>query len=91
MAYPSTKLEMNSFQQNVEAVETRLQGALRQAVKEIIETVSKEAALRVVMAERKAIILEQEHVCTKQQALAMMLRIKQSSDALVCIPFFCCF
>jgi hypothetical protein len=55
---------MNSFQQNVEAVETRLQGALRQAVKEIIETVSKEAALRVVMAERKASILEQEHVYT---------------------------
>lgn len=75
----------------MEAVETRLQGALRQAVKEIIETVSKEAALRVVMAERKASILEQEHVNTKQQALAMMLRIKHSSDVLVCIPFFCCF
>ena len=75
----------------MEVVETRLQGALRQAVKEIIETVSKEAALRVVIAERKALILEQEHVYTKQQALAMMLRIKHSSDVLVCFPLFLLF
>lgn len=64
-----------------------MQGALTQAVTEIFEQLGKEAAARVIMAERKASIVEQEHIYTKQQALAMMLRIKHTSDTLVTLLF----
>lgn len=71
---------MKTLQHIVESLETRLQSALMHAVMQVLEPLGKEAAARVVMAERKAKIMEQEHINTKQQALAMMLRIKHSSD-----------
>lgn len=74
---------MKTLQHIVESLETRLQSALMQAVMQILETLGKDAATRVVMAERKASVMEQEHINTKQQALAMMLRIKHSSDSMV--------
>lgn len=70
---------MKTLQHIVESLETRLQSALMQ----ILETLGKDAAARVVMAERKASVMEQEHINAKQQALAMMLRIKHSSDSMV--------
>jgi hypothetical protein len=35
------------------------------------------------MAECKAAMVEQEHIQTKQQAHAMMLRLKDTSDTMV--------
>jgi hypothetical protein len=58
------------------------------SVMQILETLGKDAAARVVVAERKASVMEQEHINTKQQALAMMLRIKHSSDSMVWCPSF---
>lgn len=74
---------MKALQHIVESLETRLQSALMPAVMQILETLGKDAAARVAMAERKASVMEQEHINTKQQALGMMLRIKHSSDSMV--------
>ncbi|KAG0609360.1 hypothetical protein M758_8G178500 [Ceratodon purpureus] len=74
---------MKTLQHIVDSLETRLQSALMHAVMQILETLGKDAAARVVMAERKASVMEQEHINTKQQALAMMLRIKHSSDSML--------
>lgn len=79
---------MKTLQHIVESLETRLQSALMHAVMQVLEPLGKEAAARVVMAERKAKIMEQEHINTKQQALAMMLRIKHSSDFMVSCSSF---
>jgi hypothetical protein len=79
---------MKTLQHIVESLETRLQSALMHAVMQILETLGKDAAARVVVAERKASVMEQEHINTKQQALAMMLRIKHSSDSMVWCPSF---
>lgn len=77
-------VEMKALQHVVESLETRLQDALMQAILQVLESLGKEAAARVIMAERKASIMEQEHISTKQQALAMILRMKHSSDSMVC-------
>lgn len=74
---------MKTLQHIVQSLETRLQNALMQAVMQILETLGQDAAARVNMAERKASVMEQEHINTKQQALAMMLRIKHSSDSML--------
>ncbi|XP_024360347.1 uncharacterized protein [Physcomitrium patens] len=76
-------VEMKALQHVVESLETRLQDALMQAILQVLESLGKEAAARVIMAERKASIMEQEHISTKQQALAMILRMKHSSDSML--------
>lgn len=74
---------MKSLQHVVESLETRLQSALMQAVMQILESLGKDAATRVAMAERKASAMEQEHINIKQQALSMLLRTKHRSDSMV--------
>jgi tRNA(Arg) A34 adenosine deaminase TadA len=74
---------IRSWQQSIEAMEKRLLSALKQAAREIVDHLEKEAGARVVMAECKAAMVEQEHIQTKQQAHAMMLRLKDTSDTMV--------
>lgn len=69
------------MRQFVESIETQILSALKQAAMDIIEHLGKEAAMRVLVAERKAALFEQELINTKQEALAMLLRLKHSMDA----------
>lgn len=69
------------MRQFVESIESQILSALKQAAMEIIEHLGKEAAMRVLIAERKAALFEQELINTKQEALAMLLRLKNSMDA----------
>lgn len=69
------------MRQFVESIESQILSALKQAAMEIIEHLGKEAAMRVLVAERKAALFEQELINTKQEALAMLLRLKHSMDA----------
>ncbi|MCO5584852.1 hypothetical protein L7F22_038784 [Adiantum nelumboides] len=67
--------------QSMDTVQSQVLRSLHQAAGDIIEHVSKEAARRVVVAERKATLLELELSSVKQQALSMLLRVKADSDA----------
>lgn len=69
------------MRQFVESIESQILSALKQAAMDIIEHLGKEAAMRVLVAERKAAFFEQELINTKQEALAMLLRLKNSMDS----------
>lgn len=66
------------MQQFFEFIESQILIALKQAAMEIIHHIGKEATIRVLVAERKATLFEQELISTKQEALAMLLWLKQS-------------
>lgn len=55
--------------------------AVKKACAEIIFNINKEAAARVVVSEQKAVALQKDLDFTKQEALRMLLRVKQMSDA----------
>ncbi|KAK1383722.1 hypothetical protein POM88_021457 [Heracleum sosnowskyi] len=55
--------------------------ALKKACAEIIFNINKEAAARVMVSEQKAVALQKDIDFTKQEALRMLLRVKQMSDA----------
>ncbi|KAH7430575.1 hypothetical protein KP509_08G004600 [Ceratopteris richardii] len=69
------------LQQAMDTVQCQVLRALHQAASNIIEHLGKEAADRIVVAERKAALLELELSSIKQQALSMLLRLKADSDA----------
>ncbi|WOG93360.1 hypothetical protein DCAR_0312643 [Daucus carota subsp. sativus] len=55
--------------------------ALKNAYAEIIFNITKEAAARVMLSEQKALAFQKDLDFTKQEALRMLLRLKQMSDA----------
>lgn len=57
--------------------------ALKKAYAEIILNTAKEAAARVVVAERKALRYQRELFSTKDEAFRMLLRLKHMLDSKV--------
>ncbi|KAG4932727.1 hypothetical protein AAZX31_17G091600 [Glycine max] len=57
--------------------------ALKKAYADIILNTAKEAAARIMVSERKATRFQQELVSTKEEALRMLLRLKQKFDSKV--------
>ncbi|XP_026381729.1 uncharacterized protein LOC113276352 [Papaver somniferum] len=57
--------------------------ALKKAYADIILNTAKEAATRIMIAERKAIGFQQQVFSAKDEALNMLLRLKQMSDSKV--------
>jgi formylmethanofuran dehydrogenase subunit B len=57
--------------------------ALKKAYAEIILNTAKEAAARIMVSEKRALRFEQELVSTKEEALRMLLRLKQMLDSKV--------
>lgn len=57
--------------------------ALKKAYADIILNTAKEAAARIMVSERKASRFQQELVSTKEEALQMLLRLKQMFDSKV--------
>ncbi|XVE57057.1 hypothetical protein DITRI_Ditri04bG0061300 [Diplodiscus trichospermus] len=57
--------------------------ALKKAYAEIILNTAKEAAARIMVSERKALRYQQELFAAKDEALCMLLRLKQMLDAKV--------
>ncbi|XVE54889.1 hypothetical protein DITRI_Ditri03aG0118500 [Diplodiscus trichospermus] len=57
--------------------------ALKKAYAEIILNTAKEAAARIMVSERKALRYQQELFAAKDEALRMLLRLKQMLDAKV--------
>ncbi|ESW27368.1 hypothetical protein PHAVU_003G195900 [Phaseolus vulgaris] len=57
--------------------------ALKKAYADIILNTAKEAAARIMVSERKASRFQQELVSTKDEALRMLLRLKQMFDSKV--------
>ncbi|KAI4343799.1 hypothetical protein L6164_011107 [Bauhinia variegata] len=57
--------------------------ALKKAYADIILNTAKEAAARIMMSERKAMMFQRELVSTKEEALRMLLRLKQMLDSKV--------
>jgi hypothetical protein len=57
--------------------------ALKKAYADIILNTAKEAAARIMASERKSMLLEQELAATKDEALRMLLRLKQMFDSKV--------
>ncbi|KAH9301508.1 hypothetical protein KI387_013091, partial [Taxus chinensis] len=68
------------MQQFVESIESKILSALKQAAMDIIKHLGKEAAMRVLVAERKAVHFEQDLINTKKEAITMLVRLKQSMD-----------
>lgn len=58
--------------------------ALKKAYADIILNTAKEAAARVIVSEKKAVRLQRELLYTKEEALRMLLRLKQTYDSKVC-------
>ncbi|KAI4336073.1 hypothetical protein L6164_014648 [Bauhinia variegata] len=58
--------------------------ALKKAYADIILNTAKEAASRIMISERKAIRFQQELLSTKEEALRMLLKLKQMLDSKVC-------
>lgn len=58
--------------------------ALKKAYADIILNTAKEAAARIMVSERKAMRFQQELASTKEEALRMLLRLKQMFDSKVC-------
>lgn len=58
--------------------------ALKKAYADIILNTAKEAAVRVIVSEKKAVRLQRELLYTKEEALRMLLRLKQTYDSKVC-------
>ena len=73
--------------------------ALKKAYADIILNTAKEAAARIMVSERKAMRFQQELASTKEEALRMLLRLKQMLDSKVktilltwgCLSCFCFF
>lgn len=61
--------------------------ALKKAYAEIILNTAKEAAARIMVSERKALRYHQEVFAAKDEALHMLLRLKQMLDAKVTVWF----
>ncbi|KAK7265736.1 hypothetical protein RJT34_33359 [Clitoria ternatea] len=57
--------------------------ALKKAYADIILNTAKEAAARIMVSEKKATRFQQELVSTKEEALRMLLRLKQMFDSKV--------
>ncbi|XP_061360294.1 uncharacterized protein LOC133304303 isoform X2 [Gastrolobium bilobum] len=57
--------------------------ALKKAYADIILNTAKEAAARIMVSERKAMRFQQELVSSKEEALRMLLRLKQMLDSKV--------
>lgn len=57
--------------------------ALKKACADIILNTGKEAAARVMASERKALRFQQDLVATKDEALRMLVRLKQMIDSKV--------
>lgn len=57
--------------------------ALKRAYADIILNTAKEAAARIMVSERKALRFQRELVSTKEEALRMLLRLKQMLDSKV--------
>lgn len=57
--------------------------ALKKAYAEIILNTAKEAAARIMVSEKKALRFQQELFSTKEEALRMLLRLKQMLDSKV--------
>ncbi|GAU38374.1 hypothetical protein TSUD_209530 [Trifolium subterraneum] len=57
--------------------------ALKKAYADIILNTAKEAAARIMASERKSMLLQQELAATKDEALRMLLRLKQMFDSKV--------
>lgn len=57
--------------------------ALKKAYAEIILNTAKEAAMRVMASERKALRFQQDLRATKDDALRMLVRLKQTFDSKV--------
>ena len=57
--------------------------ALKKAYADIILNTAKEAAARIMVSERKAMRFQQELASTKEEALRMLLRLKQMLDSKV--------
>ncbi|MED6170621.1 hypothetical protein PIB30_032783 [Stylosanthes scabra] len=55
--------------------------ALKKAYADIILNTAKEAAARIMVSERKAMRFQQELLSTKEEALQMLLRLKQMLDS----------
>lgn len=67
--------------QTVDTVQSKILRAIHQAALDLIERLGKDAAIRAILAEQKAAVLERELVNVKQQALSMLLRLKGNTDA----------
>lgn len=61
--------------------------ALKKAYADIILNTAKEAAARIMVSERKAIRYQHELFTAKEDALRMLLRLKQMLDAKVFLFF----
>jgi len=57
--------------------------ALKKAYADIILNTAKEAAARILVSERKSTHFQQELASTKDEALHMLLRLKQMMDSKV--------
>lgn len=57
--------------------------ALKKAYADVILNTVKEAAGRVMVAERRALMFQQELASSKEEALHMLMRLKQMMDAKV--------
>ena len=57
--------------------------ALKKAYADIILNTAKEAAARILASERKALRFQRELFSTKEDALQMLLRLKQTLDSKV--------
>lgn len=57
--------------------------ALKKAYADIILNTAKEAAARIMLSERRAMRFQRELVSTKEEALRMLLRLKQMLDSKV--------
>lgn len=69
------------LQQAMNSVQSQVLHALHQAAKDIMKHLGNEAAHRIVVAERKAALLDLELASVKQQALSMLLRLKSDIDS----------
>ncbi|KAF5796523.1 hypothetical protein HanRHA438_Chr08g0364711 [Helianthus annuus] len=58
--------------------------ALKKAYADIILNMEKEAAKRIMVSERKVVRLEYELKIAKEDAVQMLMRVKQMMDCKVC-------
>jgi len=57
--------------------------ALKRAYADVILNTMKESAGRVMVSEKRALVLQQELNATKENALCMLMRLKKMMDAKV--------
>ncbi|KAF8399367.1 hypothetical protein HHK36_015232 [Tetracentron sinense] len=63
--------------------EAEKMAALKKAYADIILNTAKEAAARIMVSERKALCFQKDLFCAKEEALSMLLRLKQMMDSKV--------